>query len=279
MKNSFAFTLLGQACLFVALLLGGCTKESDPTPARPACKLTKQYWSSSNPDTYLKYEYGAGDQMVKFTAFEGGTEQRTYACEYDSQGRLTKVHGRSYWSGDGTTPRKEVTGVATYTYNTRGVLATVVETSYIDNAPTPAQVITIACEYDAQGNRTKVSSDNPAAPIMTLFEYRDGNCIKATHQAGTAMESVYEYEYYLDQDNKMRTAHPENAYLRHTPNRNLLKRTTYAFKSSPTSRTFTDYSYEFNPEGFPVKILFAVSNTDGMTPYSSYEVREYACPQ
>ncbi len=278
MKNLFAFALPGKTCLLVALLLGGCTKENDPAPARPACKLTRLYHSSSSTDAYFNYEYGPNDQMVKFTSYAGGTEQRMYACEYDKQGRLAKVNGRSYLLGDGTTPRMEITGVAVYHYNPKGLVTTVVETAYFNNSPTPGQVTTMTCAYDAQGNRTKVSSDSPTAPISTLYEYRDGNCIKATYQAGTPLEYVYEFDYYLDQDNKMRTAHPENGYIRHTPNRNLLRRATFTHRSDPNYRRFTDYSYEFNPQGFPVKIISVITDNYGTTPYSHDEVREYACP-
>jgi hypothetical protein len=163
-----------------------------------------------------------------------------------------------------------------YAYNTRG-WCNRPDTAYLDNAP-PSARYTITCEYDAQGNRTKVRSDNPAAPTETLFEYKDGNCIKATYQAGTPLEYVYEYEYYLDQDNKLRTSHSENAYTRNTPNRNQLKKATITYKNEPTYRGFTDYSYEFNAEGFPVKITSAVSDNYGTMTYFHHEVREYACP-
>ncbi len=107
---------------------------------------------------------------------------------------------------------------------------------------------------------------------VILYEYKDGDCVKATNTSDSFGETIFLMEYYPGQENKNR----EDATLYLSggvPSKHMLKKS--AVTSNDGSGFTSAFTYEYNERGYPVKeqnTYSTVSNTSITT-----FVNEYNC--
>ncbi len=275
MKNSFAFTLFGQTCLFVALLLGGCTKENDPNPARPACKIIKSSSASSSGSATTRYTYDSAHRLTEMVTENETGRQSNSNYAYNQKGQLGTFTSQTYVY-DAASNETVTTRTFTFEYNEKGQVSGYQLISASSNPAIPTTISTITCEYDSQGNRTKSTTQSGSgAPSVESYEYKDGNCIKTTYWVGESGEFTVAYEYYLDQEFKSR-AMPHVGVFGPSATRHMIKKST----QTPTNASGTIYvserTYEYNDKGFPVKTTVTTTWSSG-TSITSVSTNEYAC--
>lgn len=277
MKSLPVLSLLGKTCVLVALLFSGCSKENDPdpAPARPACKVIKTDFSTGPTNLISQFTYDSEDRIKEMVTTNGTQKFSSVSYEYNPQGQLTQQTTREYVY-DAQLNEKTTTRTFTFQYNAKGQAFQYQGVVTSTDPTAPQGTYAYACEYDSQGNRTKVTiTSSSGAPSVYLYEYQDGNCTKATYRAGEASEFSIAYEYYLDRENKSRTS-TSVSLLNSPANKNWVKKYTETYKSSPGSNTTVENTYEFNDKGFPVKNT-AVSRFNNGSPFTSVTTFEYAC--
>ncbi len=146
----------------------------------------------------------------------------------------------------------------------------------------PDNILEYTFDYDSFGNRVKVSSYNGANTAIFLYEYKDGNCTRETFKAGTAQEYSRQYEYYLDQENKLRPSElVHGAVISPSPARHLVRKMTYNSAFSPGYFSTLEYSYQDNQEGLPVQTTVTYNDSyrirDGYGPSVTTFTTTYSC--
>ena len=276
MKNSFAFTLFGQTCLFIALLLGGCTKENDPAPARPACKIITSSFVSGSSSSATRYTYDNAHRLTESVTESETRRQSSFSYAYNQKGQLSNLTSQDH-RYDAASNVTVTTRSFTFEYNAQGQVSGYQLITTSTNPATLPTTSTITYEYDSQGNRTKVTTQSGSgAPNVDLHEYKDGNCIKTTFRAGESGESVIAYEHYLDQEFKSRTM-PHVGVLGPSASKHMVKKSTQTYANSPGTIFVSERSYEYNDKGFPVKTTSTNTWSSG-TNSTSVSTNEYACP-
>jgi YD repeat-containing protein len=140
-------------------------------------------------------------------------------------------------------------------------------------------------ELDAEGNCTTltwVTTDLNSGVSSTsrhVYQYQNGNLVSSISDAGTGAERRWTFEYYPGAENKLR-AHEEvvGAFpgVGATPSRNLVKTATSVRPNHPeTGPETSQYTYEYNAEGFPTRII-SVRTHAGVTS-TSEAVLAYDC--
>ncbi len=276
MKNSFAFTLFGQTCLFIALLLGGCTKENDPDPARPACRIIKASSVSGSSTTTTRYTYDNAHRLTESVTENETRTQSNSNYAYNQKGQLGTLTSQTYLY-DAASNATVTTRTYTFEYNEKGQVSGYQLITASSNPAMPTTISTITYEYDSQGNRTKSTTQSGSgATSVESYEYQDGNCIKTTYRVGESGEFTVAYEYYLDQEFKSRTmAHI--GVFGPSASRHMLKKSTQPPAGASGTIFFSERSYEYNDKGFPVKTTFTNASSSG-TIFTSVSTNEYACP-
>jgi major membrane immunogen (membrane-anchored lipoprotein) len=275
MKPLSALTLLGKTGVLVALLLSGCTQKNDPAPARPACKVVTASFSNGTTDLVSRFTYDGEDRIKEMVTSNGTRKLGSVSYEYNPQGQLSKQTNLEY-GYDAQMNEKTTTRTFTVGYNAKGQAFQYQGVVTSTDPTVPQGTYTYACEYDSQGNRTKVTiTGSSGAPSVYLYEYRDGNCTKATYRAGEANESSIAYEYYLDRENKSRTTTPLSL-LNAPANKNWVKKYTETYKNSPGGSMTVENTYEFNNQGFPLKTTATARFNNG-SPSVAISTFEYAC--
>ncbi|MBD0259766.1 MAG: hypothetical protein ICV83_28955 [Cytophagales bacterium] len=275
MKNPFAFTLLGQTCLFVALLLGGCSKENDPAPAQPSCRIIKSNSVSGSSNFTTRYTYDRENRLTESVTDVETRKQSNSSYQYNQKGQLSGYITQDY-RYDGASNVTVITRTYTVEYNEKGqVSGYQLSTTSTDPAMLPS-TSTSTYEYDSQGNRTRSTTQSGSnAPFVDLHEYKDGNCIKTTFRAGEPGAAIVTYEHYLDQESKSR-------HLAHvgvfgpSASKNMVKKTTQTIAGDPNYVFVSERTYEFNDKGFPVRTSVTSTSSSGSTS-TSVSTSEYAC--
>jgi hypothetical protein len=256
----------GSAVLLASV--SSCQKNEEPAPppstveAKPACKITKSY-SVADPGSYWLNQFDQQDNLLNQTYYDDGVVYTALINKHNEKGQIVE---QTWEYKDTPNPASRVYNFA---YNEKGQVAKIT-TKYSESL----------CAYDASGNRTQVTETytGTGEKRVNTFAYKDGNCIKGVYP-GPYGQSTYEYEHYLDQANKMVPFERVNGYLMgQTPNRNMLRKTTLTEKTSNgTTVTSTQYAYEYNDKGFPVKTTLTFVNASGTTT-TRVDVSEYVCP-
>jgi hypothetical protein len=114
---------------------------------------------------------------------------------------------------------------------------------------------------------------------QNVYQYQNGNLVGSVIDVGTPAERQYTFDYYPDQENKLRdyeetvAAFPGNGP---TPSRHLVKMATLADPNRHEMHTETrHYTYEYNAKGFPIHIHSV--RTQAGTTSTSETVFEYNC--
>lgn len=275
MKNLFTATLPGLTCLFVALLFTGCSKENDPAPAGPSCKLMQSSFASGSNNFITRYTYDSQNRLTESVTDNGTRKHSSISYEYNPKGQLSKYIGQDFRYDEAS---NETVNTRTYTfdYNEKGQVSGYQLSTTSTNPVVPPTTSTSTCTYDSQGNRTKVTTQSGTnAPTVDLHEYRDGNCIKTTLRAGESNEAVLAYEYYLDQEFKTRNAAHVGAFGP-SASKHMVKKTTQTLANVPDYLFVSERTYEFNDKGFPVKTTTTSTSGSG-TAFTSVSTNEYAC--
>lgn len=275
MKRSSAFTLLGKTCMLAALLLGACSKENDPAPARPACRIITSSSVSDFGTITTQYTYDSENRLIGLVNYNETAKQSGLLYEYNQKGQLSKYVSQNYRYDAAS---NVTVNSRTYIpeYNEKGQVSAYQSTTSSTDPAIPQTTSYSSCEYDSQGNRTRITTQSGNdAPSVDLHEYKDGNCIKTTFRVGEAFEFSVAYEYHLDRENKARTlAHV--GVFGPSASKNFVKRTTQTARNNPSSVFYTERSYEFNDKGFPVKTTVAVASNSGITSII-VDTHEYNC--
>ncbi len=276
MKNSFAFTLLGQTCLFVALLLGsGCSKENDPAPAVPSCRIVKSSVESSASNLTARYTYDPQNRLIELVTDNDTKRQSTVSYEYNQKGQLGKYVTQNYRYDAGSN-ETVTTRTYTFAYNEKGQVSGYQSATISTDPATLQTTSTSTFEYDSQGNRTKITTQTgSSAPNVELYEYQDGNCIRTILRPGESNEFTITYEYYLDRENKFRTL-PHAGVFGASASKHMIKKTTQTPANNPDYISVSERTYEFNDKGFPVKTTVTTTSGSSNT-FTSVSTNEYAC--
>ena len=275
MKNSFAFTLLGQTCLFVALLLGGCAKEKDPAPAQPSCRVVTSNSVSGLINFTTRYTYDGANKLTGSVTDVENRKQSNANYEYNQKGQLSKYVTEDY-RYDGNLNVTVITRTYRVDYNEKGQVSGYQLTTTSTDPATLPSTSTSTYEYDSQGYRTKVTTQSGNnAPTVDLHEYKDGNCIKTTFRAGEPGAAIIAYEHYLDREFKSRNmAHI--GIFGPSANKNMVRKSTQTIADNPDYAYVSERTYEFNEKGFPVKTSVTSTSSNGITS-TSVSASEYAC--
>jgi hypothetical protein len=281
MKRSSAFTLLGKTCMLAVLLLSACSKKNDPAPevvVRPACRLTQSVFETGPTKLTSQNEYDSEGRLLKVATYEYGKEHNVVTYEHNEKGQVSKQTTKVY-TYDTQANVTVTTRTYTFEYNAKGQVLNY-QTVATSTNPSVVQTTFISiCEYDSQGNRTKVTTTSESGKAsVNVFEYKDGNCTKATIRLGESNEFSNAYEYNLDRENKSRYySQIYSGIFNASTSRNLVKKSIETGKSDPTYISTTEYSSEYNDKGFPVKTTAITSSNSHSGIFTAIISNEFAC--
>jgi ribosomal protein S24E len=135
------------------------------------------------------------------------------------------------------------------------------------------------CAYDADGNRVQITTvetrNGYTFTVVRAYEYQDGNLIKFYLNPGTMSERLFEYEYYLDRENKSKSFSQYPYLTSATPSRHMVKKITGTSSEPGAASSVDQYSYEYNDQGFIVKDVHTY--TFGSTSSTISRTYEYNC--
>lgn len=263
MKRLFAFNVLGKTCLVIALFISSCTKRNDPAPATCKPLLVDHSTGAS-----FQYEYDSGERLVKFFLTHEGKDRGSVTYEYNQKGQVSKRTIKQYTYGIDWLVMAEVVSTHTFQYNDKSQVQHSTLTVASNNPAVGSGTYHYTCEYDTQGNRTKITKTGDGeAQRVDLFEYKDGNCIKATYRAGAPDESVTVFRYLHDRESKIQHEEYTREIFGPTPSKHALDSSTTTFKNFPGETVERVYAVQFNAQGFPIKIVHTTTTT-----YSSMDI-------
>jgi hypothetical protein len=270
-------------CLFALLFLSSCKKDEGTVPnSWPSCQVIKTY-DAAQPTTYTTFQYNADKKPLEWSAFSQGKETNVKAFEYNAQGQLIKTIAKFRYFSIWVQKTVEEVDTIKFEYNTKGQIAKYVVV-HVDTTNLLGHQSTYSgiCEYDAEGNRTKIIQTSPTStePYVCVFTYQGGNCIKAVYGQGLSYESSEEFEYDLNTEDKAQffnDSFVQYTILGHSVNKNIIKKIDAAYKQNSNQNATIGFSYEFNQKGFPTKyrVVFTATNVDYTS--SSETVLEYNC--
>ncbi len=263
----------------VLLGLPGCQEEALPDkPAaaeKPVCRRTKSYHYTGDITSTTTFEYDVEDRLIhqNGTSISGtGESGYTKSFEYNLKGQVIKHTNKSYFK-EGTRQSASAWDIF-FAYNEKGQVVKLEDVMMnIQDGKETRRIYTQ--EYDSEGNRTRVNRlYGDSAAVVSLFEYRNGDCIKATLYIGTQYERVTEYEYYLDRVNKLQAEQTSVWGYSHSAPKHMLRKETSTPKADPQLAYYLNYSYEYNDKGFAVKGAITPSGAqDNATTF----LDEYIC--
>lgn len=253
-KNLFLLT-----CLLLFLLHFGCKKE-EPSPSLPLNKLISSEFSSNGLSALYEYEY----------------EEFGYGCwlHYATWSKIiNRISTSDGWEitfsfeplVDGVTVHYENGGNAFNQFYGDADCDGFLEYCDQDNSPVRSEF-----EYGNGGHLTKKVTNESGNETTDIFIWEDGNLIASTtHELG--QEVSREYEYYL---NKVNTIGNEN-FGQHRwgfSSKNPVKRMTSHFDAGDV---VTDYTYEFDSEGYITKVTESSLVSGSSTPEVSWRKFTY----
>lgn len=263
-------------CLVLLFTFTSCEKEeAQPTPVI-TCLPSKTY-NEADPTEYTTYQYDAQRRVTQITDFRKGEESRTLLYEYNTLGQVEKITIKDQDLNVPQASPDKIFVIYTFEYNSLGQVI-----KYLANKPwredlSARRVST--CEYDAEGNRTKIRTTNEdgSAAFTTVYTYKDGNCIQGSTEPNTGSANPTQYQYDLTKENKLRNFHRtfDVIYLiEATPSKNV---------SAGNSRTYlnAEYNssvkrtYKYNADGLPAKV-----NETWVSSYNTIlidNIMEYVC--
>lgn len=277
MKNPFnvrfspLFYPFALGCLCLLGSFGSCERDPEPRPAPlPACRATRWDDPADSAGRVL-YAYDAKKRLVALHHEAGGNAFSFWTFTYDERNQLT---GKTFAA------RRDspITRTVTYRYNAQGQMTGWV---VMENG----RYTEVTRELDAEGNCTRltvVDTDRNRGVSITsqhAYQFQDGNLVGSVTHAGTDAERHHTYQYYPDQENKLRSHHDlvgTFAEVGPGTSRNLVRTAASVGTKHPEADAHTrQYTYEYNAKGFPTRI-HSVSTHAGITSASD-AVIEYDC--
>ncbi|MBD0254313.1 MAG: hypothetical protein ICV83_01235 [Cytophagales bacterium] len=245
----FLLTMLGRsplACLLILLtfsLLTTCSKK-DIEPA--GCKLVT--FKQPAVDREYILEYGKNNRVSRMTIantyHDKGVPERvigaTYSYQYDGRNQLIETVF--------AIPHP-ATHTIKHEYDAAGkwVKSVLTGTAYSPEVYTAT--------YDAEGNRTRVDTEYAGKwQSTTVFKYENQDMVEAVvSSATTGQASTIKYEYYPDQENKLRGVEDHlfffgiygDPVMNANLSQHMLKKVVW-----PDGKT-SEFSYEYNAQGWP----------------------------
>lgn len=275
MKNSLLFKLpcLKAALSFILLFSVACDKEETASPIpieeeKVTCNLVKREWSnSSGSSSTITVEYDdSGRFKASTTTFANGAVSHAVYLR-DSEGRVIRVEYRS-----GSEPEVVASNDIDYDAQGRWIRATQMYGNKTE------------VEYDSQDRIVKSTYTSHAAGNtfqgVRTFEYTEGNMTRMTVTQDGGAAHVLEFEHILDKPA------PDGEYNRLSSflsgggslNKNLVRKLTTTITGAGYT-TESDYSYEFNKEGYPTLMTVHSVASEGVSPRESTSVTKmsYSC--
>ncbi len=256
-------------------------KVAEPLPTelttaeKPLCRTTKSYVYVRDIISTTTFEYDSEDRLIAQKGIStSGTGESGYtkSFEYNLRGQVIRHTSKSYYK-EGT-QQGSADWSTFFEYDQKGQVIKLEEVRV--NTQTGKETrFTYTQEYDSEGNRTKVSRlYGDSAAVVSLYEYKDGDCVKAITNMGSNFERVTEYEYYLDRENKKQAEQATIWGYGHSAEKHMLKKETATPKDESQSGYYNEYSYEYNDQGFVVK---SIIDPAGGEQYVTTIINEYVC--
>lgn len=242
---------------FVLLMsiLFACNKKNDaePNETHKSCLITR---IDETGGGYTTYQYDSNRRLTSFFVKEVHEQpvkavfETNYNIERDSEDRISRIV-----KNGGTITAIEYDAQGRWVKSQYGV-------AHDANNP-PVYSITTNVEYNTEGliaktTATKASVFDPNGVYFysLALEYEQKNLTRSTFDFTS--KSVRRYEYYLDKEAKLTEVDLVRLYMASgsapsgaSPSKNLLKRVTTDDKAT----IIYDYTYEFNEQGYPTKII------------------------
>lgn len=221
----------------------------------------------------------------KLLAFKQPSIEREYLFEYDKNNRVSRMTIANTYRDKGV-PERVIGATYSYQYDGKNQLIETIFTlpdqathtikheydaagkwikSVLTGTAYSPEVYTAT--YDAEGNRIRLDAEYAGKPqSTTVFKYDNKNLVEAAVSiASTGKTSTIRYEYYPDQENKLRGVEDNlfffgiygDPVLHANLSQHMLKKVVWP-NSAPS-----EFSYEYNSQGFPThrKAVNALSMT------------------
>ncbi|CAN5920992.1 hypothetical protein BH24BAC1_BH24BAC1_20400 [soil metagenome] len=258
LRNLLAFCL--------PLVLSSC-EEGLFGPRRTNCLETEQV---TNAGLLIQRIYERNRITEIQNVNRNGELQSFQEFTYDNDGRI--VQSQNY------NAQRNPTSLPLFiTYNEKGKWAKTTSTN------SAGVIFTSAASYNNQDQIIKYTSTTDRAGTITEnytidYVWENGNNTLYTYVSPT-QRAVVQYEFDLNQANMRRKDQEKTAFLSPSVafNRNMLKRVTNTTTTgTTTATTVSDYTYEYNEQGYPVR-LTRTANTNSGTPSTFVTDFSYDC--
>jgi hypothetical protein len=251
--------------LLVSLLLStACKKETETKPAAPpACLLAT---SERGSGIYATYSYDQNKRLSALSYHRPATQfseeyQGTSTVKRDNSGRIIQMVD-SLHNGGGL--------LCSFEYDAKGRW---IKTTVL-NLTGKTFNFGVVAEYDTQDRiiRTTRTGSDGAVSFVSTYEYSGGNLVKSIYDDRfSGSITTNQLSYYADKESKPNEYDLISRYTSGSgsASRNLLRQLT----SQNQSNTYvTDYSYEFNAEGYPtlINIVTKYSETSSFSDFIKY---------
>ncbi len=258
-------------CLFLLGSFGNCERDREPNPVpAPACRVTRRDDAAGAVASEV-YTYNRHNRLVAAHQEQNGNAFSFRTFSYNENHQLT---GQTFASNSDAS----ITQTITYRYNAQGQRTgwVVMENGRYTEATR---------ELDAEGNCTTLTwittdlNSGVSSTTRHVYQYQNGNLVGSITDVGTDAERQSTFDYYPDQENKLRAYEEIVAPFRGdgpSPSRNMIKTaTSVATKNSEAATETRQYAYEYNAIGFPTRI-HSVHTYVGTTSASN-TLFEYDC--
>jgi hypothetical protein len=271
-RNTLYPLLVSAIGTAVLLCLGSCQQQEEPVPGTtPTCRPVKEQ-RLDDPAVYTLHEYDAQRNLTKSTTYKQDAIVYLATYQYNAQGRITSCIYKSMHNTAQPETWKEYN--FTFVYNEKGQMI-----SFVMNSNDELSREEGTCAYDADGNRVKITTletrNGYTFTVVRAYEYKDGNLVKFYLDPGTFGERLFEYEYYLDRENKSRSFNQYPYLTSATPSRNMVRKVTSTSNDPDAAGSVSQYSYEYNDQGFVVKDVYTYAW--GSTSSTISRTYEYNC--
>jgi YD repeat-containing protein len=247
-----------------ATVLFSCSKDDDKAanpnnPSGQKCRITSD--NENNGEEESIYEYDSQGRLIKQSYKEGGKLEPYYETyEYNNAGYISKI---TEWDSAG------VDGYELYTYNTDG-RPTRREVFYDDGSGIALQSIN-TYEYNESKRLIRRNRYDGSTPNVIdeyqIITYPTGNTARdqsfsdMNNDGTPELESTTDYTF---DDKKspqllLGVAFEDEFISEH----NSIKE-VYSYPGNPSASRTRTYTYEYNAEGFPTKMI---GNDGSSTPW------------
>ena len=218
-------------------------------------------------------------KLIKFTEPSYNFEE---VIEYDAAGRVTKadelnddLHTFTYGVNTFTMKairkpeNNRVVADLSGTLDAKGRMVTVTGIQqYAQNNP---QNVVFNYEYNADGYLVKLTKDfSTNTDLKYEYSYTNGDLTEVKYFENGIFKHSILYQYYLDKLEKTQltqhcTLSPQVTMLEGKPNSHLVKNAHLVYANN-TQGWSDDYSYDFDAEGYPVKLVI----NNGITSWETF---------